>query len=138
MRWIVLLMVLLGCVQSRPTGILINSGLDLQGGIEQLVMQPGEKLYLKATHSVWRFPVVKGLEYSSKYPQIACVDQHGLVRALLPGRTVISVWNAAGDNGTIEIIVTENRKLSLGAWALLGALCVVTAVIFVKKYFRVF
>ena len=134
---IVCIMLLIG-VGSASAEVIIDSGLVLQDGAEQIVMQPGDKVFLRAKNFIWNYPVTKGLEYSSKHPSVACVDSRGLIRALLPGRTVISVWNEAGDNGTIEVIVEEKRKLSGPGWVILGLVGGICILFFIKNKFRGF
>lgn len=134
---IICIMLLLG-VGSAGAEVMIDSGLVLQDGAEQIVMQPGDKVFLRTKNFIWNYPVTKDLEYSSKHPSIACVDSRGLIRALLPGRTVISVWNKAGDNGTIEVIVEEKRKFSVPGWLILGLAGGICILLFLKNKFRCF
>lgn len=136
LRWLLVLTVLLGGMSHRDAGVFIDNGLVLQDGAERIVLQPGEKCYLRAEHSFWKYPVTRGLEYSSKCPSVATVDGRGIIRALLPGRTVISVWNREGDNGTIEVIVQEKRKFSRVSWLILGLICALSGVFYLKNKFR--
>ena len=133
---VVLMMLLFVC--RAEAAIILESGLVLEDGAERIVMQPGEKKYLKIRDSIWNMPVYKNLEFSSKYPSVAMVDARGFVRAMLPGRTVISVWNDVGDNGTIEVFVEGNRKFSSVGWCILGALGGVIFVFYIKNKFRCF
>ena len=133
---VVLMMLLFVC--RAEAAIILESGLVLEDGAERIVMQPGEKKYLKIRDSIWNMPVYKNLEFSSKYPSVATVDARGFVRAMLPGRTVISVWNDVGDNGTIEVFVEGNRKFSSVGWCILGALGGVIFVFYIKNKFRCF
>ena len=133
---VVLMMLLFVC--RAEAAIILDSGLVLEDGAERIVMQSGEKKYLKIRDSIWNMPVYKNLEFSSKYPSVAMVDARGFVRAMLPGRTVISVWNDVGDNGTIEVFVEGNRKFSSVGWCILGALGGVIFVFYIKNKFRCF
>ncbi len=99
-------------------GIVLNDGLVLQGGQERIEMKAGQKIYLKVQHSIWKYPMLKNLEFSSKNPLVAYVDTYGWVHAQAAGRTVISVWNDQGANATIEIIV--RGKETLPTWLLIA------------------
>ena len=90
--------------------IILDDGLVLQGGQEQIEMHIGERTYLRIQHSVWKYPVLKNLEFSSKKPWVASIDNYGWVNAQSTGRTVISVWNDEGENGTIEVIVRARQR----------------------------
>ena len=107
-------------------GIILDEGLLLADGKERIVMDPGDKVYLKIQDAIWKYPVFRGLEFGSKRPQVAYVDRYGWIHALTPGRTMISVWNAKGDNGTVEIVVRGKGKLAVGTT--LGLICFVLAV----------
>ena len=138
LRWLMILLVVLSGTSAQRVGVFVDNGLILQDGAEQIEMSPGDKIYLRARHSFWNLPITKDLEYSSKYPAVASVDARGMVRAMLPGRTVISVWNDAGDNGTIVIIVRESRKFSAISWLILGLISALCGASFLKNKFRGF
>lgn len=129
-RLLCLLLLLCFWCFSVSAGIILDDGLLLQGGAEEIVMRSGEKVYLRAQNSIWGYSVLQGLEYSSKHPSVAYVDRYGWIHAMLPGRTVISVWNDEGDNGTITVLVEGNSKMSGIGWiaillflALIGFIC---------------
>lgn len=85
--------------------IILDDGLILQDGNKRIEMKVGQRTYLKVQHSVWKYPMLKNLEFSSKNPLVAYADTYGWIHAQAVGRTVISVWNDQGANGTIEVIV---------------------------------
>lgn len=119
--------------------VVLDDGLVLQNGEERIEMRAGEKVYLKVQHSIWKYPVLKNLEYSSLHPLVAYADTYGWIHAQFPGRTVISVWNDAGDNGTIEVIVRGRGKTP--AWVLCCLLFLLICALFVffkAKSFRCF
>ena len=130
-------LVLFSCACSAE--VILDDGLVLQGGEERIVMRVGEKVYLKAQHSVWKYPVLRNLEFSSKNPLVAYADTYGWIHAQSTGRTVISVWNDAGANGTIEVIVRSRARAPI--WVLCGLsilLIGAVAVFLGQKTFRCF
>ena len=119
-------------------GIIVNSGLELCGGAEEITMKVGEKRFLSARHSVWKYPVLKGLRYASDHPSVAYADRHGWIHASLPGKAVISVWNNSGDNGTLFVTVSGSKKVP--RWLLLVLIWSMGAFLFVflQKKLRCF
>lgn len=119
--------------------IILDDGLVLQGGEEKIEMWVGEKIYLRVQHSIWKYPVLHGLEFSSKNPLVAYVDTYGWIHAQKAGRTVISVWNKAGDNGTVEVIVKRRASVSVGMLFcfILFIICVLLT-FWGQKFFRCF
>ena len=122
-----LLLICFSCVCSG--GVVLDDGLVLQGGAESIEMRVGERVYLKIQDSIWKYPVVRDLEFSSSKPWVAYADDYGWIHAESAGRTVISVWNDSGANGTVEVIVHRGVRAPL--WAvkvvfvlLLGAIAV--------------
>ena len=119
--------------------IILNDGLVLQGGAERIEMRVGEKVYLRVHHSVWKYPVLRGLEFSSKNPVVAYADTYGWIHAQKSGRTVISAWNDAGDNGTIEVIVKGRASVSVGtAICLFFFVICILLTFFGNNFFRCF
>ena len=123
---------------SAPAAIVLDDGLLLQGGEEQLILQAGDKVYLRVQNSIWKYPMLRGLEFSSQYPHIAYVDRYGWVHALSPGRTVISVWNEGGDNGTIEILVERGSKIGIGGILLVSVWILGLGAVILSKKVRCF
>lgn len=123
---------------SSPASIVMDDGLLLQGGEEQLTLQAGDKVYLKVQNYIWKYPVLRNLEFSSQYPHIAYVDRYGWIHAISPGRTVISVWNENGDNGTIEILVEGGNEVGVGSVLLVIVWILGFGVVILSKKIRCF
>ena len=126
---IFLCIVMMGLCCVCGGAVILDDGLVLQGGEEFIEMQVGEKVYLRVQDSIWKYPVLHNLEFSSKKPWVAYVDTYQWIHSGLPGRTVISVWDDEGANGTIEVIVRGRSKAPL--WVILTVfvlfLCALTA-----------
>ncbi len=119
--------------------VILDDGLVLQGGRERIVMRVGEKVYLRVQHSIWKYPVLRNLEFSSKNPLVAYADTYGWIHAQSAGRTVISVWNDVGANGTVEVVVRGRaRAPSWVLYILLILLAGALSVFFLAKRFRCF
>ena len=119
-------------------GIILDDGLILQDGQDRIEMRVGERVYLKVQHSIWKYPMLKNLEFSSKNPLVAYADTYGWIHAQSAGRTVISVWNDKGANGTIEVVV--RGKTVAPTWVSVGVfilLLVALAVFFMPQKFVV-
>lgn len=102
--------------------IVLDDGLVLQDGKERIEMKVGERVYLKVQSSIWKYPLLRNLEFSSKNPLVAYADTYGWIHAQAVGRTVISVWNDRGANGTIEVIVRGKKEIPTWLTALIFAL----------------
>ncbi len=98
--------------------IILDDGLILQDGQKRIEMKVGQRVYLKVQHSIWKYPMLKNLEFSSKNPLVAYADTYGWIHAQAVGRTVISVWNDRGANGTIEVIVRGKKTPPI--WITIG------------------
>ncbi len=133
-----MLALVLFCVFSASGAVIINSGLDLCGGVEEVELVSGERLFLSARHSIFKYPILKGLSYSSQHPSVAYVDRYGWIHALFPGKTVISVWNETGDNGTITVIVKNGRKLPSIGWGVSVGLSILIFGFVIAKKVRCF
>ncbi len=133
-----MLLILIVFCLSASAGIILDDGLVLQGGAEKITMESGEKVYLRAQNSIWGYTVLHGLEYSSRSPSVAYVDRYGWIHAMLPGRTVISVWNERGDNGTIIVLVEGKRKFSWTGWMVILLLLLIASAVYLQSKFRRF
>lgn len=102
--------------------IILDDGLVLQDGKDRIEMKVGERVYLKVQSSIWKYPLLQNLEFSSKNPLVAYADTYGWIHAQAVGRTVISVWNDRGANGTIEVIVRGKKALPTWVTVLIFAL----------------
>ena len=132
-----LLMICFSCMLGG--GVILDDGLILQGGTERVEMRVGQRVYLKAQTAVWKYPVLKGLKFSSQKPWVAYVDTYGWIRAETAGKTVISVWNDSGANGTIEVIVRGRARERLRLIPVAFILLFGSAVVFLgRNLFRCF
>ena len=112
----------------------MDDGLLLAEGEEEIILCPGEKKYLRVRDYIWKYPVLSGLDFSSQNPTVAYVDRYGWIRAVLPGKTVLSVWHENGDNGNITVTVLSDRKLSFGtAGITLSLVLLIFALLSYKK-----
>ncbi len=116
--------------------IILDDGLILQDGSERIEMKVGQRVYLKVQHSIWKYPMLKNLEFSSKNPLVAYADTYGWIHAQAVGRTVISVWNDQGANGTIEVIVRGKEMVSPWIIMVIFALFLISVGLFLmpKKF----
>ncbi len=97
------------------SGAVNNSDLIINGGIQDLTLQEGEKYQFRAQDDLTRIPILKNLYFQSTNPPVATVGKrNGILRAHFPGRTTIIITSADGDNATVEVTVeaAESKKAS--------------------------
>lgn len=92
--------------------IIINGGLQIEGGKNEITLKSGQKRYLNISDSYWKYPVLRGLSYASEKASVAWVDRHGWVHASLPGSTKIYIGSKDGNAGIITVHVTGKNKIS--------------------------
>ncbi len=86
-----------------------NSDLIINGGIEEITLQEGEKYHLRIQDDLTRLPIFKDLYFQSTNPLVASVGKrNGIVRAHFVGKATIIVTAADGDNA--DITITVERK----------------------------
>lgn len=89
-----------------------NSDLIINGGLDEITLQEGEKYHLRIQDDLTRLPIFKDLYFQSTNPLVATVGKrNGIVRAHFTGETTIIVTAKDGDNADITVTVeSKNRK----------------------------
>lgn len=96
-------------------GAVNNSDLIINGGLEELTLQEGERYQFRVQDDLTRIPILKNLYFQSTNPPVATVGKrNGILRAHFPGKTTIIITAPDGDNATIEVTVKSdgNKKAS--------------------------
>lgn len=119
-------------------GVIMNDGLQLQGGKDKIVMRSGQRITLRVRNSVWHYPIWHGLHFASEHPSVVRVDGFGRAEAGLPGDSMITVWNNRGQSDTVMISVTGNAKLSRSAQIIIIVLFVAFGVLYFTIIIRCF
>jgi Synergist-CTERM protein sorting domain-containing protein len=82
----------------EPTGVDFN--------VEELNLKVGETGQLRWTFKPFA-TTVRGVTLTSSYPNIATVDDQGLVRAVAAGTTVVTIETRNGLTDTVRVVVEE-------------------------------
>lgn len=108
-----------------------KQGLIINGGIESITLQKGERIRLRVRDKTSNLPALKDLTFSSDNDLIASIDEDsGILRANSIGTTYISIMRPNGNGAAITVHVVERDKphsifplfFILGLGALMGYL----------------
>ncbi|MBQ7095118.1 MAG: hypothetical protein IJN80_01505 [Clostridia bacterium] len=88
-----------------------KQGLIINGGIESITLQKGERIRLRVRDKTTNLPVLKDLSFSSDNDLIASIDEDsGILRANSIGTTYISIMRPNGNGAAIAVCVVAKEK----------------------------